>query len=182
MIFNESINTNKERLQSFIQEDFDFEKIYHLYWKKVFGVAYYHLHSKHLAENIVQEVFGSLWRRQTNKNEPIRNIHAWLASAAKYAILSEKAMSNKHRAAALNEETGPVTENAMDLLFIEQMIAKEVNRLPRKCKLVFQYSRQNNLPNKEIAKRLDVSEKTVEKHITTALQKLRARMRDFFLF
>ena len=44
---------------------------------------------------------------------------------------------------------------------------------------VFILSRMKNLPNKEIALRLDISVKTVEFHITRSLKQLRVRLKDY---
>jgi RNA polymerase sigma factor (sigma-70 family) len=183
MIIADSANTATPFIKTETQTEFDFGKIYQLYWKPIFGIAYHHLRSKDLAENIVQDVFTSLWSRQSNNNNlPIRDIRAWLASAAKYAIFKQAAISQKRKTEVLENGMKQTTSHSIDILFVDRMLATEINRLPQKCKLVYQYSRENNLPNKEIAKKLNLSEKTVEKHITSALRKLRLRMKDFFLF
>lgn len=56
--------------------------------------------------------------------------------------------------------------------FAEQ-IRQAIDTLPEKCKLVFEMSRFEYLKNKEIAERLNISQNTVERHITIALEKLR---------
>ncbi|MDO5665064.1 MAG: sigma-70 family RNA polymerase sigma factor, partial [Bacteroidia bacterium] len=59
-------------------------------------------------------------------------------------------------------------------------IAKEINicisSLPQRCKEVFLLSRYDNFKNKEIAAHLNISIKTVEKHITKALQEIRIHL------
>jgi RNA polymerase sigma factor (sigma-70 family) len=159
----------------------EFKKIYLLYWQRIFSLAYYRLRSTYLAENIVQDVFTSLWMRQYNNNNlPIRDVYAWLAAASRYAIMKQLTIEQKRKTAALNNESLLSTPNDVDFIFIEKILRTEINRLPKKCKLVFRYSRENNLPNKVIAKQLNLSEKAVEKHITTAIRKLRFRLKDFF--
>ena len=53
--------------------------------------------------------------------------------------------------------------------------------LSPQCKKVFLLSRKNNLKNKEIAELLNISEKTVEKHITKALTEIRTHLIDMGL-
>ena len=64
---------------------------------------------------------------------------------------------------------------------LEQKIEEIVADLPEKCQLVFKLSRKKNLQNKEIAEKLGISIKTVEKHITTALSVLRKEMTDYLI-
>ena len=159
----------------------EFQNIYELYWLKIFGLAYHRLHSTHLSENVVQDVFTSLWIRQSNpENAPIRNIYAWLTAATKYAIIKELVDEKKRPVESLSDEHEVSTAITVDFIFIEKMLAAEINRLPKKCKVIYRYSREGNLPNKEIARQLNLSEKTVEKHITNAIRKLRVRLGDFF--
>lgn len=55
---------------------------------------------------------------------------------------------------------------------IEREILECVSQLPERCKEVFLLSRHDNLKNREIAEKLEISIKTVEKHISLALQTL----------
>jgi RNA polymerase sigma-70 factor, ECF subfamily len=50
--------------------------------------------------------------------------------------------------------------------------------LPPKCKEVFILSRIDNMKNQEIAEQLDISLKTVEKHMGKALKYLRQRLKN----
>ena len=50
---------------------------------------------------------------------------------------------------------------------------KAIEKLPEKRELIFQLSRHKGLSNMEIAKRLDISKKTVENQIHSALKFLR---------
>ena len=54
-----------------------------------------------------------------------------------------------------------------------------MNSLPKKCKQVFELSRYENLKNKEIAERLDISVKTVEAQMTKALKIFRENLKEY---
>lgn len=56
---------------------------------------------------------------------------------------------------------------------LAEQIRLAIDTLPEKCKLVFEMSRFEYLKNKEIADKLNISQNTVERHITIALEKLR---------
>jgi RNA polymerase sigma factor (sigma-70 family) len=57
-----------------------------------------------------------------------------------------------------------------------ELIAIAVQALPPKCRQVFVLSRFHDLPQKEIAQRLGISLSMVEKHITTAMAMIRAKV------
>ena len=48
--------------------------------------------------------------------------------------------------------------------------------LPEKCREVFVLSKIEGLKNREIAEKLNISEKTVERHMSIALSKLREEL------
>ena len=57
--------------------------------------------------------------------------------------------------------------------------------LPEKCREVFVLSKIEGLKNREIAEKLGISEKTVERHMSIALSKLREELNwllQFILF
>ena len=54
--------------------------------------------------------------------------------------------------------------------------------LPDKCKEVFNLSRTENLTNQEVAAQLNISEKTVEGHITNALKRIKAFLGESYSY
>ncbi|MNV54178.1 RNA polymerase sigma factor [compost metagenome] len=67
-------------------------------------------------------------------------------------------------------------DNEVEVKELKAFIYGFIETLPEKCKHVFYLSRMEGLSHKEIAERLDISEKTVENQITIALNKLRQKM------
>jgi RNA polymerase sigma-70 factor (ECF subfamily) len=155
-----------------------FTEIYHRYWKILYGLAYDRLKSRQMAEDIIQEVFAGLWQRR--EKTIIQSLNAYLSAATRYAIINQLARQVTISTNDLPFEIESVEDNAVQIRFLEQMIHKEVNRLPDKCRIVFQYSRTYGLSNKEIAAELNISEKAVEKHITKALRYLRVQLKQIF--
>ena len=62
------------------------------------------------------------------------------------------------------------------------LIAVAVDRMPEQRRRVFSLSRYEELSNKEIAERLNLSVKTVERHMTAALSQLRRLLTLLALF
>jgi RNA polymerase sigma-70 factor (ECF subfamily) len=68
------------------------------------------------------------------------------------------------------------TEQELDSLFLEDFFETLVDLLPPKRKKVFLMSRKENMSSKEIAKKLNVSQNTVETHLHLALKTLKKQM------
>jgi RNA polymerase sigma-70 factor (ECF subfamily) len=70
---------------------------------------------------------------------------------------------------------------------LKEMIETAIGKLPPKCREIFELSRFEGLSSKEIAQKLQLSQRTVETHITHALKILRKELKDylfhfFFIF
>jgi RNA polymerase sigma-70 factor, ECF subfamily len=64
-------------------------------------------------------------------------------------------------------------------LEIDDKVDKIVQSMPEKCRQIFKMSRRDFLKNKEIAKKLGISVKMVEKHISKALVLLRTGLSEY---
>jgi RNA polymerase sigma-70 factor (ECF subfamily) len=64
---------------------------------------------------------------------------------------------------------------------IRDLVNTALMKLPEKTRQIFCKSRFDHLSNKEIAKKLDISIKSVEAHITSAMKLLRSELGDYFL-
>jgi RNA polymerase sigma factor (sigma-70 family) len=64
---------------------------------------------------------------------------------------------------------------------LNDAIDKGIKRLPQKTQTIFRMSRFERHSNKDISRIMDLSEKTVEYHITQSLKALQLHLRDFML-
>lgn len=170
------LHTDTQLLFKLSQHDEQsFNKIYNLYWTKLFAIAFNRLNSKQAAEDVVQEVMIALWERRTEVN--IEHLEAWLSTATRYSVFRQLARFGNQKIVSIDAAPEKTYEQGFDSAFLEKMLKEQIGRLPVKCKLVFEYSRSHGLSNKQISNELGISEKTVEKHITKALYKLRERIK-----
>lgn len=139
-----------------------------------------------VAEDILHDLFLSLWRNRENMRE-IESLPAYLYSSCRYLIIAHYRQVLKHPDLLdLNEldvlDESISLEDRMHYRFVIDMISTEVENLPEKCREVFKLSREDYLSNKEIASRLAISESTVEKHINKAIRRLRVVSKKNLLF
>lgn len=158
-----------------------FEELFDTYFRPLATYAYRYVNDWQTAEDITQDVFMSLW---INKDaiyfdEPIRpylyrSIYNKAVNHLNSALIRTRIDRTETIDELINREI--LNYNQFDTLLQKEIIEQItvcVNALPPQCKNVFLLSREANLKNKEIAERLSISEKAVEKHITKALNEIR---------
>ena len=70
-------------------------------------------------------------------------------------------------------------ESGLEAEQLRQTIARTAAVMPPQRRTIFALSRQENLSRQEIARRLGVSVRTVDKHLELALREIRLRVKDF---
>jgi RNA polymerase sigma-70 factor (ECF subfamily) len=78
-----------------------------------------------------------------------------------------------HEKIALQESRFDTPQPAYDLKLMETRFYEALGRLSNRCRQVFLLSRAEQLPNKAIADRLNISVNAVEKHMNKALKVMR---------
>ncbi|HYH56054.1 MAG TPA: sigma-70 family RNA polymerase sigma factor [Anseongella sp.] len=155
-----------------------FTCIYNLYWEKLYIMAYRRLHDPAVSEEIVQEVFLQLWRKRESLN--IEVLAPYLSAMTRYAVYrylaSELRRKERELVWNLSKGTGTTVSTDIDHKLLMEMVTELSNQLPEKCRLVFCQSKLKDRPLKEVAADLNLSEKTVEAHLTKALKYVRLRM------
>lgn len=165
-----------------------FEALYNRYWERLYVAAYKRVFSAEVAEEIVQDFFTSLWLKR-HKIEIKVSFEAYVFTAVRYLVLNhlekEKLRTNYRNKLKLSHTY--VDNSTEELVFLEdlkQNLQEAVAHLPNQCRSVYTLSREKYKTNREIARELGISEKTVENHLTKALRKIRLSLNNFcsFLF
>lgn len=161
-----------------------FTEIYDRYWKKIFAIAASKLNDLALAEDLVQDLLGDLWRRRTDLrvNGKLEN---YIAVALKYKVINALAFRKRERMVkAQRGLTMSVadrsTEDWLDFEELSGQLAQLVGKLPERCRITYQLGKEQGLPQKDIARQMDISEKAVEQNIARALHSLRIGLKYFF--
>jgi RNA polymerase sigma-70 factor (ECF subfamily) len=159
-----------------------FTEIYNRFWQKLFAIAYNRLKEIQIAEDVVHDVFTSLWVNR-NKSE-IESLENYLATSTKYMVLAKIKKKERERIYNNSSHHTPIidfpVETSLHYKRILEIVKNEVEKLPEKCRLIFKYSRDDGKPVKQIAKELGLSPKTVENQLNKALKQLKRTTRSFF--
>jgi len=151
--------------------------IYKEYWQIMYMAAYNLVKDRSVCEDIVQEVFISLWQRR-EKLQIKTSLKSYLYTSTVYKVYDHFSKNKKMLKDELfdNFENKIEASNPETKLMHEELIRHLdaiVDTLPDKCKEVYKLSRENMLSNKEIAEQLNISQRTVEGHISKALKILK---------
>ena len=151
-----------------------FNALFDRYWISLFNLAKRILDDEHLAQDVIQEAFTSLYENARNRN--IDHVKAYLHQAVKYQCfmhLRSGKIQEKHLSRLNTVSTSNNVEEYIHAAELEVIILQQIDALPVKCREVFFLSRYELLPNKQIAEQLSISQKTVEHQLTKALKTLR---------
>ncbi|WP_421940484.1 RNA polymerase sigma factor [Pedobacter sp.] len=176
-----------EVLFDLLKEDSEraFSVLYNRYWEKLLEIAYIKLQSQEDAEEAVQQVFMRIWnsRHQTFLKYTFRT---YISAALKYTIYANYAQRKKRKAISFEDELSHSladnsTQHWLDFAQIRVEIENLVVQLPEKCQMVYRLSREEGLSVKEISANMDISEKTVEGHLTKALKHIKGNLSMLFM-
>jgi len=169
-----------------------FKYFFDKYYTELCNFVNIYLHNNDLSEEVVQDIFVYFWENKSKINIH-SSVKSYLFSASKYRSLNLLRDQKKNYAlqVSLIEEKSAAFEMSTDFFTdpdeFKNLLNDAVQQLPEKCKQIFLLSKQQELSNKEIAEKLNLSVKTVENQITIALKKLRTylaphREKIFLLF
>lgn len=184
---NNRTNQNKELFNALKKGNIAaFKQIYERYWFDFYKYAYNIIREKEIAEEIVQEVFFSLWEKRDSL-EITHSVEAYLVRAVKFQTLnfirSKKIRTNYAASytAFKNLAVDNSNEENIQVYDLKKHIEIEVSKLPDKCQQIFRMSRNEYQSIKTISNVLNLSHKTVENQLTKALKHLRSSLGDFLI-
>ncbi|WP_459470011.1 RNA polymerase sigma-70 factor [Aquirufa beregesia] len=159
-----------------------FEEIYRRYWYKLYCIAYHQIGVKEDSEEIVQDVFLSIWNRR--ENVEIKVLELYLTLSIKYKVydfIRSQINYRKYQEHIILKEIDLHfnTDDIVDFSDLSGAVEKVLALLPEKSAAIFRKSRFENQNTKEIAKQLNLSEKAVEYHITKSLRFLKENLKDY---
>lgn len=136
------------------------------------------------AKGITQEVFVKVWEKRKDIDVN-KSLKSYLFSSVKNRSLNYIRDHKKFASQILDVEIAnfetPFEQDELELSELQEKIDRTINELPVKLKKVFLLSRFEELKYREIAEKLEISQKTVEAQMSKALKILREKLKDYII-
>lgn len=168
--------------------DIIFEDLFKEHYVSLLRYCNSYIKDEFVAKDIVQDSFKILWEKREVWcfNPKVRNILFTIVRNNSINYLKHKKVEFKYASAYRKDYIhAELNLQAIEYDGSDYLIAKEVHiciesaieELPDRCKQILKLSRKEEMKNKEIAKELSISIKTVETQMTKALKYLRDRLK-----
>lgn len=160
-----------------------FKALFEKYSTPLFQFSLSYLKTENAAEDVVQDVFAKIWENRDSLKTNT-SFKSYLFTIAMNAIRKQFGKLSKENIAKhdILIEFSANAESFNDKTnyeFLLNKLKELINVMPEKRKVVFEKRKVEGKSIKEIATELDVSPKTVERHITQAMNFLRDEFAKF---
>ncbi|MDD4419175.1 MAG: RNA polymerase sigma-70 factor [Bacteroides graminisolvens] len=171
-----------------------FEQIVREYWPRMFKFALIYTQNNETSQELVQDTFLVLWNNRailkdnTNlitylmvvlRNKCLNLLEQTRIRQLYIEEIDDETIYQRANLYVLHDEASQIVESE-DL---HKAIERTLSKLPEKTREVFMLSRYDGLKNQQIAETKNISQKTVEYHISKALQILKEELpQDYWIW
>lgn len=171
-----------------------FEQIVGEYWPRMFKFALIYTQNNETSQELVQDTFLVLWNNRailkdnTNlitylmvvlRNKCLNLLEQTRIRQLYIEEIDDETIYQRANLYVLHDEASQIVESE-DL---HKAIERTLSKLPEKTREVFMLSRYDGLKNQQIAETKNISQKTVEYHISKALQILKEELpQDYWIW
>ncbi|MDN5204382.1 RNA polymerase sigma-70 factor [Fulvivirgaceae bacterium BMA10] len=157
-----------------------FEGIFNSFYVDVKNYVYYKIADVHRSEDIAQEAFLVLWeKRDQVRIETVKSFLYAIASNLTVDHFRKENVKLRFTKSAEKESRIPFAESPQYLVEFNEFeikLQEAISNLTEKQRVVFLMNRIDGLKYAEIAERLGISIKTVEKRMGNTLKELRKKI------
>ncbi|MGQ8336252.1 RNA polymerase sigma-70 factor [Sunxiuqinia sp. A32] len=176
-----NVNNQKELVRKLKKGDINaFNDFFYEYSSKLYHFAYGYLKSKEESEELVQEVFFKIWEKRNDIKEEYQFSSYLFSIAFNYIkkYFRSKALLNRYFELSPLSEDERIVEEDVNYSSLKELIDTYVDKMPPKRRTVFIKSRFEGKNAKDISKEMEISQSTVENHLSQALKFLREQLKD----
>ena len=158
-----------------------FESLYLQMWEPLFVFAMKRLQSEPDAEDVVQNVFATIWTRR-HSLKISTTFKGYLFTAVKYSVLDKinEMLQRPSGIETVSQSILPEINDVLNPMLLKELqvlVDNEINQLPEKMRQVYLMSLEEHLSISQIAERLQLSEQTVRNQLNTARNRLKVSLR-----
>jgi RNA polymerase sigma-70 factor, ECF subfamily len=158
------------------------------YTKRLYYYAWQFLGDQHIAEDIVQDLFTEIWikRKSWHPNETLLGyLLKSIRNRSLRYLQKQRPIANSNIGNPAREQFDEAVASAADIhsassienSIMENDILEALQELPERCGLIFRMHRFEGFSQKQIAKELDISVKTVGNQIQRAVSILYKKLK-----
>ncbi len=161
-----------------------YKLVFTTWWNPLLNFANRIVKDVEQSENILQDTFLYIWENRSKLN-PDQNLKTYLFTTVRNKSLNHLRSSGESKKS--DEDIAEIEDDrsihaGLENLELGEAVKKAVNKLPDKCKEIFELSRYDNLTYREISETLGISQKTIEAQMSRAYRKLRALLAHLITF
>lgn len=182
--------TNVELVELILRNDDEeaYKVFFHRMYGRLINFSIYFVKNFEIAEDVVSDVFVTFLKSRKKLNH-IDNVEAFFYTAVKnqsLKFLRKKKLSDVLFVQTPSEDFQVKSTSRPDLEMMDKelhdVLLRSMEQLPPQRKMIFQLVKFDGLKYKEVAKSLDISPKTVEKHMTISLKIIREIIEEYLQF
>ncbi len=167
-------------------DEVSFEHLFRGYFSPLclFGMKY--LKDMDTAKEIVHDVFVNVWskRNELDLNKSLKSyLFTSVYNRSLNYIRNQKKFNGVEELRSEHHEQSSIDASAeLEGKELKDQIQKAIDSLPERTKKIFVMNRFEGFKYKEIAEELDISQKTVEAQMSSALKILREKLKIYLEF
>ena len=182
MVTESTLNESELLVRIAEGDQLAFKKVYDTYFNRTYAFAFHVLHSKDLAQEVVQEVMLKIWQLG-DELLAVRNLEGYLKMLAKRRAIDLLRRQQLERRAVQKsqenwQENSDDTEEAIILNEIREILETGISLLPHQQRIVYKLCQQQGLKYDQAAEQLNISPGTVHRHMKLALKFLRLYVKE----
>lgn len=180
-------NNEKKYLQALVDGDREaFAAIYERYAGKCLRFVISLTNDEDLAKDITHDVFIKVWKYR-KRISGIDSFNSYLFRMMKNAVLDASERDHIARLYIcekykVDNDEREIADDELNADTLRRIVLESLNGMPDQRRKVFMMSRFKGVSNAEIADRMGLSIRTVEKHISNALVDVRRALKKNFYF
>lgn len=159
-----------------------FELIFNKFSRKLYYFALGYVHSQAETEEIIQNVFISLWENRDMLNEafPLQSYLYKITVNHIYNYFKHQSVRRHYVENMILDGSEEDLEAEQNILAndLEEVVNRFVGDLPLRQQIIYRLSRMDGLCHAEIAQRMGLSIRSVENHIYRTLKYIREKLKE----